>query len=234
MMKKFAKKHPSLKLLLPLIALSLGALACATLLPSPVQTLPPPATTIPLDLLPTLIPFIPPTPTQPFTPEIIEPTASPAPVTLPTDLGEDIPVAGADHIQEGVQATDWNSDPPTSGQHYGQWAPAGFYDEEIPDGFLVHNMEHGYVIVYYNCAAVDMDCEAFKTAIEAAMAAAGNDPNTNTIKIIAAPRPTMDNPVTYASWGHFYKAETFSPDELVLYVQTYRSNADYAPEASLP
>jgi hypothetical protein len=212
------------------IILSLSALACGALIPTspPTPRLPPPFP------LPTAIPStVSSEPTSP--PDTSVPTPTPETFTLPADLGEDVPIAGADHIDEGAVATDWNSDPPTSGQHFGQWAPAGFYDDEIADGYLVHNMEHGYVVVYYNCSAVtETDCETFKSAIETAMAAAGNDPNTNTIKIIAVPRPGMDNPITYASWGHLYNADTFAPEELILYVQTYRSNADYAPEASLP
>ena len=209
--------------IIPLCMFSITALACATSIPSPVQTLPAPTDEIPS--LPTVDPSIGSTDVEPATPSEAE---------IPSILGEDIPIAGANHIEEGAEATDWNSDPPTSGEHYGQWAAAGFYDEAIPDGYLVHDMEHGYVIIYYNCEMADMDCEAFKTAIEAAMAAAGNDPNTNSVKLIAVPRPGMDNPITYASWGHLYKAETFVPEELVLYVQLYRSNPDYAPEWSLP
>lgn len=221
-MTNFLPTRSKISIGLAFTVLSLSVLACASVVPSPVIT-----------------------PTAPFTDMSSLPTADPSsgstdtlpPVTpdanAPT-LGEDIPIAGADHIEVDTVATDWNSNPPTSGQHYGQWAPAGFYDDEIPDGYLVHDMEHGYIIIYYNCADVDMDCEEFKTAIEAAMATAGNDPNTNTVKIIAVPRPSMENPITYASWGHLYKAEAFVSTELVTYVQTYRSNAAYAPEASLP
>jgi hypothetical protein len=223
-MKLFSPPKSKWQILIPFYSLSLAALACASLIPSPVQTLPAP--TVEVSSLPTDVPSLDPTEIEP---------ASPPDVEIPSVLGEDIPIASVQHIEEGAQATDWNSDPPTSGQHYGQWVPAGFYDEEISDGYLVHNMEHGYVVIYYNCDVVaDMDCESFKTAIEAAIAAAGIDPETGTVKVLAVPRPAMENPITYASWGHLYKADTFSPDELVLYVQTYRSNPDYSPEWNLP
>ena len=108
--------------------LSLSVLACASVVSTPAIT-----------------------PTAPFTDMASLPTADPSTGstnTLPPEtpdanapmLGEDIPIAGADHIEVDTVATDWNSDPPTSGQHYGQWAPAGFYDDEIPDGYLVHDM----------------------------------------------------------------------------------------------
>ena len=214
-MKPFAMLSRRGVILMILAALSLSVGACA-----PVISTPDPAT---FESMPTSEATKPPVPT---------PTLSEG--GFSTVLGEDIPVASRDHIQEGMAATDWPSDPPTSGQHYGQWAPAGFYDEVIPDGYLVHDMEHGYVIVYYNCAAVDTDCQTFKTSIESAIADAGVDSATNTVKVIAVPREGMETPVTYASWGHLYRPETFVPEELVTYIQTFRSNASYAPEWNLP
>ena len=221
-MKLFPHNGPSIKFFAAFVLLTLSVQACRAFIPSPVQTLTPPSTTVS------------PLPTSGASNSSTDGEPTAAAQEIATGLGEDFPIASAQHIAEGETATDWNSDPPTSGQHYGQWAPAGFYDDAIPDGYLVHNMEHGYVIIYYNCARVDTDCETFKTGIEAAMAGVGNDPTTNTIKLVAVPRPTMDNPITYASWGHLYSANTFIPEELVLYVQTYRSNQNYAPEWSLP
>lgn len=214
-MKPFAllSRRGSILMILAALALSLGACASATPAPNP-ET---------FESMPTSESTKPPVPT----PTLAEGGFS-------TVLGEDIPIASRDHIQEGMAATDWPSDPPTSGQHYGQWAPAGFYDEAIPDGYLVHDMEHGYVIVYYNCAVTDTDCQTFKTAIESAIAAAGVDASTNTVKVIAVPRAEMENPVTYASWGHLYRPEAFVAEELVTYIQTFRSNASYAPEWNLP
>ena len=220
-MKIFPQNGSPIKTLAVLVLITLSIQACASFLPSPVQTQTPPPTTAPL-------------PTAGTSNSSTEDGPSGTTQEVSVRLGQDFPIAGAQHIAEGETAADWNSNPPTSGQHYGQWAPAGFYDDVIPDEYLVHNMEHGYVIIYYNCALVETDCETFKAAIEAAMAEAGNDPATRTIKLIAVPRPTLENPITYASWGHLYSANTFIPEELVSYVQTYRSNQNYAPEWSLP
>jgi len=221
------------RFLLAVLALGLAALACSTLTSgddNPVETVESASPT------PIIDPVIP-SPTV-----IIEtiPEATPTDLpdigsTIPGILGRDVPIAGADHIEEGQEATDWNSDPPTSGQHYGIWAQAGFYDEAIPDGYLVHNMEHGYVIIYYNCDGLSSEaCSQFKSDIESALALAGQDILTNTLKVVAVPRPGMGNPITYASWGHLYQAASFVPEELVAYVLLYRSNADYAPEWNLP
>ena len=42
--------------------------------------------------------------------------------------------------------------PPTSGQHWNGWAQCGFYTNPVPDENIVHNMEHGNIIVSYNLA----------------------------------------------------------------------------------
>ena len=48
---------------------------------------------------------------------------------------------------EGV----YNSSPPTSGPHWDTgWAGCGFFDEDLPDEQVVHNMEHGQVVISYN------------------------------------------------------------------------------------
>ena len=56
------------------------------------------------------------------------------------------------HIARGATfAGAYNSTPPTSGPHWGTgWAGCGISDEELPHEQIVHNMEHGQVIIGYN------------------------------------------------------------------------------------
>jgi Protein of unknown function (DUF3105) len=59
------------------------------------------------------------------------------------------PVAGQDHIDPGEQPDNWNSIPPTSGDHLATPLPPGVYDNEQDMRALVHNQEHGYVVILY-------------------------------------------------------------------------------------
>jgi Protein of unknown function (DUF3105) len=43
----------------------------------------------------------------------------------------------------------WNSSPPANGPHYGIPAVWGFYDEPVNPRQVVHNEEHGGVIIWY-------------------------------------------------------------------------------------
>jgi hypothetical protein len=59
------------------------------------------------------------------------------------------PVAGRAHIPPSQQPTDWNSTPPTSGQHLATPLAPGVYDQEQDERAVVHNLEHGYVVIQY-------------------------------------------------------------------------------------
>jgi hypothetical protein len=59
------------------------------------------------------------------------------------------PMAGQDHIDPGEQPDNWNSNPPTSGDHLATPLPPGVYDNEQDMRALVHNQEHGYVVILY-------------------------------------------------------------------------------------
>ena len=61
------------------------------------------------------------------------------------------------HVEAGTDPGPYNSDPPTSGRHFGESLPSDFYEESeaanfgaYPEGRLVHSLEHGYVILWYN------------------------------------------------------------------------------------
>ena len=56
--------------------------------------------------------------------------------------------------------------PPTSGRHWDRWASCGFYTEPVPDERIVHNMEHGNIIVSYNLTD-QAEIDALKAAYEA-------------------------------------------------------------------
>ena len=61
------------------------------------------------------------------------------------------------HIRPGSTFEgEYNSTPPTSGPHWDSgWAGCGFFVEEMPDEQVVHNMEHGQVIISYNLSDED-------------------------------------------------------------------------------
>jgi hypothetical protein len=59
------------------------------------------------------------------------------------------PMAGQDHIQPNEQPDNWNSSPPTSGDHLASPLPPGVYNSDQDMRAMVHNLEHGYVVIVY-------------------------------------------------------------------------------------
>jgi hypothetical protein len=143
-------------------------------------------------------------------------------------LGEAVSIAGQEHIPLGQPALDHNTDPPTSGQHYDTPAAPGFYEVAPPDEQLVHNLEHGYVVVYFSCSDLaEAVCAGLQDEIRSAISGKGVSRFTGTAKLIAVPRPAMANRITYTSWGRLHRADAFDERELELYIQ---QNLDQAPE----
>lgn len=59
---------------------------------------------------------------------------------------------GREHVTpEAVAAFTYNSNPPTSGPHLPTWVKAGIFNTPQNEGELIHSLEHGYVIINYNC-----------------------------------------------------------------------------------
>jgi uncharacterized protein DUF3105 len=59
------------------------------------------------------------------------------------------PMAGQDHIGPEEQPDNWNSNPPTSGDHLATPQAPGVYGAEQDMRALVHNLEHGYVVILH-------------------------------------------------------------------------------------
>lgn len=68
------------------------------------------------------------------------------------DNSTQYPIQESTHIDQGAPHPEYNSNPPTSGWHYGQDANLGVYTESIADELLVHNLEHGHVWLSYRDA----------------------------------------------------------------------------------
>ena len=144
--------------------------------------------------------------------------------------GEAIPeMVSSPHIPTDTDPREYNSDPPTSGLHYSGEAEAGFYDSNIytyPAGYLVHNLEHGYVIFWYNCDLLsENECSELKTQIRSVMDELGGT------KLIAYPWPSIDVPLVMTSWGRLQRFETFDAEQAKAF---YRANLNRAPEPNAP
>ncbi len=124
-----------------------------------------------------------------------------------------MPIAGADHTDPCV-VLGYASNPPTSGTHYAVWADFTVYQAPVPQGFLVHSLEHGSVELHYNCAraeAAGIDCEELKSSILALYDGWAADPlcAAGKNRLIVVPDPQLDAAFAAAAWGYFLKGNCF-------------------------
>lgn len=144
-----------------------------------------------------------------------------------------VPANSDQHVAAGTPPGPYNTDPPTGGAHYAETLPAKFYEEvdvaslpEYPQGYLVHNLEHGHVIFWYNCDLLDeTSCGNLKEQIREVM------DDLNGFKVVAFPWKTLDMPVAMTSWDRIQRFESFDPTQALAFV---RVNRNRAPEPNAP
>ena len=131
-------------------------------------------------------------------------------------IGEAIASQGANHVPESTKE-EYSTNPPTSGPHYANSQPAGIYDKPIPDGNLIHSMEHGAVVVWYRADLPQGEVEQIRAAFDAAKVG----------KKIMTPRAGLDVPVALTSWGYLLKLDAIDAEKITEFIL---ANNDRGPE----
>jgi hypothetical protein len=121
-------------------------------------------------------------------------------VFTPTcDPPQAFPDQGQRHLENGTPFDRYNSTPGTSGPHWISPADPGFYGTRVPEPALVHNMEHGQVVVYYH-ALKRKDLHLVQQYVLRAKGA-----------VIGARAPVgIDAPITLAAWRTVQTCDGFT------------------------
>ena len=151
------------------------------------------------------------------------------------DASDDIAAAGpADEGIDGVESfrvtsqehvagdVDYPVLPPPGGPHDQVWANCGFYDEEIRQEHIVHDLEHGVVWLAY---APDLP-SADVAVIEALAGRA---------KVVAAPYPDLASgeAVVATAWARQLRLDAVDDPRLEQFVVQYEDGSQ-SPEAGAP
>ena len=117
---------------------------------------------------------------------------------------------GRNHIPLTETFDDYKTNPPTSGPHYlERVAIWGSYNEETPKTTLVHNLEHGGIVIHYK----DMSPKQIDQIAEFV--------DSYSDGVISNPNPSIDKPIVLTSWTKMQKCDRFSEDAVAGYVQLY-------------
>ena len=137
------------------------------------------------------------------------------------------PSAGRNHISANQQPSNWNSTPPTSGDHLATPLPAGMYDTEQDMRALVHNMEHGYVVMLYKGIPSDQ-VDQLRQFVD----------QRDGAKLVLAPYSGLaSNGVALAAWQNLETMQQVNMDVVQAFVNDYMvpiGTKSVAPEPSVP
>ena len=133
-------------------------------------------------------------------------------VSNPVAGTEELAIASRQHITEGTKATDFNSNPPASGQHWPAPANKGVYDQPLPDERVLHNLEHGYIWISYKPEISPEVINNIKNIV-----------NEDDWKLIMTPRAENDSQIALIAWGRLLKMDEPDYQKIKDFIETYRN-----------
>lgn len=155
------------------------------------------------------------------------PDAASKPGTVdPSTVGDSlpgvaVPSEGQTHAPEG-QAITYQNYPPSSGTHYASTADYGFSEKEIPEGKLVHNLEHGAIVLYYE---PDLSSAVLQSLREAATKLPTE--KYGKVKIVIVPYSKLQTSMAIVAWGRVETLDSFDYDKVSTF---YEAMVDHGPE----
>lgn len=130
-----------------------------------------------------------------------------------TAPGERFASQGNVHIALGTSTPGYNSDPPTSGWHTADLAAWGTYVEPVPDQRLIHNMEDGGVILWYE-AGTPEENEAHVAALQEVVAGRYS-------RFVIAPRADMPTPYAMTAWQRLERFDAIDAVAMQAFLAAY-------------
>jgi hypothetical protein len=137
-----------------------------------------------------------------------------------------VPSEGAAHIPVGQKGT-YQHYPPSSGPHWNERAVApiawGVYSEPVPAEAFVHNLEHGGIVILYNCP------EGCPDTVESLETFAAQVPQSRfgTQKVVISPDPQIPTKVVALAWTRELDLTDFDQARLL---EFYKRWVDAGPE----
>lgn len=142
---------------------------------------------------------------------------------------ESLPEQGREHAEELPDGYEYNSFPATSGTHNAVPAIYGFYEDEPVDEFLlVHNLEHGAVVVHVGEDVPQETVDQIRTWYE-------ND-EEGAAGLIVTPRPGLGDKVEVTAWTQLLICPGFVEEAFDEFTAAYRYQGPerFAPDAMRP
>jgi len=139
----------------------------------------------------------------------------------PTLQGERVPHEGNNHVPMGSDIK-YRAHPPASGDHYPTPAPRGVYPEGLLEGFWVHSLEHGYIVLAYRPPVSPDQLEQFQEMVRSFPKS-----KYGYAKLVIVPYKDMDHPYAVLAWTWRLWLDRFDREKIL---EFYRAHVDRGPE----
>lgn len=148
---------------------------------------------------------------------------------------EHFPAEAGVHMPIGT-AIEWSSNPPVTGAHYPIWAAWDRHYQQLDRGYYVHDLEHGGVVLLYNCPD---GCPDVVDNLLAVVRDAAVDPTCEGVvkhRLVVAADPLMPPEVQVAAvaWDELYTAECYDPFVATFLRAHYRHGTEDTCADGLP
>jgi hypothetical protein len=142
----------------------------------------------------------------------------------PSSGGQRQADAGREHIQEGTAGGPYTSVPATSGPHWSSAdspAPWGVYQNAQPQERMIHNLEHGGIVIWYEPSRLDADGVAALTSFVTQQVA------TERFKVILTPWGGADfnHAIAVTGWDWLLYLDTADIDAVRGFVGAHYGDA---------
>jgi len=146
------------------------------------------------------------------------------PDQIPAGVLLNVPNEGRLHVPEETPPS-YQFNPPASGPHFEIPAPTGFYCTQLPDGFWVHSLEHGYIVILFNPTSPFNEIN--QIALRFLLQTAPVSPTFGDRKLVVTPYAGLQHPLCLVAWDRQLFLDFFDPVAILDFYQTY---IDQGPE----
>jgi hypothetical protein len=136
---------------------------------------------------------------------------------------EQLGIEGANHVAPPTMVS-YRDNPPASGNHWFNWATWGVAAQPIPREQWVHNLEHGGIVLLYNCPS---GCDADVMTLTRIYRERPVD-KYNVVRVIINPDTMMPKKFAALAWGWRWQGDTVDEAAIECFID---ERYDRAPES---
>lgn len=125
---------------------------------------------------------------------------------------------GQQHLPVGTVFSNYPTLPPYAGPHWEVPSRCGIYDQQQPIEAMVHSMEHGVVIFYFQPDLFRADEVAEMRVVASGLLRDG-------LRLIMTPNRQIDSAVVMTSWSRILPLNNFEPETVEAFAAAFDNKA---------